>query len=453
VKVQSLFRSLSYSALMASAWFAPLNLHAQDNGEAVSPVTTASALNLPQTIVVMGKANPNIRTAVVTVNNEVITETDINRRMALVVLANGGKISQEQAVTLRLQILRNLIDESLEIEDAKQNKIEIKDDEVEESYSRVAFNQKKTPEQFSQYLISVGSSDASLKRQIKAEMAWRRVISRNVDVGVNVGDDEVQDIINNMLKSKGQKEYHVYELYMSATPETSGEVVDAETKILGQLKNGGSFPAYARQFSQASTASVGGDLGWVRPEVLPKALADMLPGMSKGQIAGPVAIPGGYDILYVADSHTILGADSGDTLLSLRQLALSFPKGTTQQEAKAKFDQFNAAAQNIRGCGSAKAVAAQFNAQLTDSDGVKASDIPAQLSDIVLKLPVGQATPAFGSLDEGVRFLILCGREDPKPVTAPNPSDIRESVHESRLNVRVQRYLRDLRRDAIIEYR
>ena len=40
-----------------------------------------------------------------------------------------------------------------------------------------------------------------------------------------------------------------------------------------QLRNGASFAAYARQFSEASTAAVGGDLGWVQAEQLPQPLA------------------------------------------------------------------------------------------------------------------------------------------------------------------------------------
>ena len=45
------------------------------------------------------------------------------------------------------------------------------------------------------YLISIGSSIATLKRQIKGELSWSRLLSRNVRPSANVSDDEVNAII------------------------------------------------------------------------------------------------------------------------------------------------------------------------------------------------------------------------------------------------------------------
>ena len=91
---------------------------------------------------------------------------------------------------------------------------------------------------------------------------------------INVGDDEVKQVIARLNASKGAKEYHVGEIYFSATPATDAQVQASAEKVFDQLRKGGSFVAYARQYSEASTAAVGGDLGWVRPERLPGAIAD-----------------------------------------------------------------------------------------------------------------------------------------------------------------------------------
>ena len=84
---------------------------------------------------------------------------------------------------------------------------------------------------------------------------------------------------------------------------------------------------------------------------------------------------------------------------------------------------------------------------------MRARDLPPQLQDIVLKLQVGESTPPFGSPEEGVRALVLCGRDDPKTAPLPSAEEIRNGIEEARTNLRAQRYLRDLRRDAIIDYR
>ena len=72
---------------------------------------------------------------------------------------------------------------------------------------------------------------------------------------------------------------------------------------------------------------------------------------------------------------------------------------------------------------------------------------------MLLDLSVGQATPAFGS-PERISVLVLCGRDDPPPVNAPNFDTIYDRDQRSAGSpARAQRYLRDLRRDAVIDYR
>ena len=70
----------------------------------------------------------------------------------------------------------------------------------------------------------------------------------------------------------------------------------------------------------------------------------------------------------------------------------------------------------------------------------------------MLKLQVGQATPPFGSPEEGVRTLVLCGRDEPAPYI-PSKDQIQAKMEQQRVNLRAQQKMRDLRRDAIIEYR
>jgi peptidyl-prolyl cis-trans isomerase SurA len=219
------------------------------------------------------------------------------------------------------------------------------------------------------------------------------------------------------------------------------------------LRQGGSFQAYARQFSEASTAGQGGDLGWVRSAQLPDPLAAAVQEITVGQVAGPVEIPGGYSLIYLLDKRQVLTADPRDALLSLRQLALAFPAGMTKAEAQAKSTDFAAATQGMGGCGKVDAVAAKVGAEVVDNDQVKVRDLPPQLQEMLLKLQIGEATPPFGSQAEGVRVLVLCGRDDAQVAGAPSFDQIMAQVEEERVNKRAQRYLRDLRRDAVVDYR
>jgi peptidyl-prolyl cis-trans isomerase SurA len=79
-------------------------------------------------------------------------------------------------------------------------------------------------------------------------------------------------------------------------------------------------------------------------------------------------------------------------------------------------------------------------------------DLPPTLQQMMLPMQVGQATQPFGSIEEGVRVLVICGRDE-STANEPTFDQVYNQLNEERVNMRARRYLRDLRRDAVIEYR
>tara|TARA_R110000782_G_scaffold78276_5_gene155167 strand:+ start:48952 stop:50304 length:1353 start_codon:yes stop_codon:yes gene_type:complete len=414
--------------------------------------SSVDSLKLPEDLTIFENRDPNVHKPTAVVNGQIITQTDVDQRLALIVLANGGNIPDAELARLRLQVLRNLIDETLQIQEAAANDIIVDKAELAQSYARVAANFRQTPEEFGKYLRSKGSSPASIQRQIEAESAWSRLLRRKVQPFVNVSEEEVKSVIDRMKASKGSDEYRVGEIYLSATPENAEQIFANGRNIIDQIRQGGSFAAYARQFSEASTAAVGGDLGWVRTGQLPEELGKAVTEIEVGQIAGPIPIPGGFSILYLMDKRQVLTADPRDAVLSLKQISVTFPSGTTQAQAQAKVKNFTDQLKSLQGCGSVAAIGQKLGADVIDNDNVRIRDLPAPLQQMMVELQVGQSTPPFGSVESGVRALVLCGRDDPQDVGAPSFDQIMSQIEDERVNKRARIYLRDLRRDAIIDY-
>ena len=435
---------------MSVAMIGPGHAFAQSDDDAG---TSSASLNLPNDIKFFGKFDPTLRKATAIVNGFIITDTDVDQRLNLVLAANGQQVAGDEKDRLRLQVLRNLIDETLEIQEAKSNDVTVPSADVDSTFARVAGQFKYTPDQFAAFLKSKGSSAASIKRQVEGELAWQRLLDRKVQPFINVGDDEVKQVIARLNASKGAKEYHVGEIFISSTPATDAQSHANADKVFEQLKKGGSFVAYARQYSEASTAAVGGDLGWVRAEQLPDAIAQVLPQMQAGSVSPPIQVPGGYSLIALQDERQVLTADPRDALLSLKQLTVSFPPGTTQETAGPRVAAFAEATQKMGGCGAAKDVAAKFDANVVENDNIKIRDLPPALQNQMAAMSIGQSTTPFGSVTDGVRVLVLCGRDDPQVSGAPSFDAIYNQMEQERVDLRARRYLRDLRRDAVIEYR
>jgi peptidyl-prolyl cis-trans isomerase SurA len=387
------------------------------------------------------------------VNGDVVTATDVDHRLALIVIANGGRIAEEELKVLRAQVLRNLVDEALQIQAAAASDIKVDQSEIDRYFEQYAKNFRQTPKAFAEYLRRQGSSDRSIKRQIHGEIAWARLLNRKIEPFVAVGAEEVNSVIQRLNAAKGTQEYRIGEIFMAATPETAADVRSNLSRIVDQVRQGASFVAYARQFSEASTAAVGGDLGWVRAEQLPETLSEAARVLRVGQVSDPIPVSGGFSVVAVQDTRQVLTADPRDAVLSLKQISMTFPKGASRQQVEPKVLQLAQTAQSMGGCGGAEEAGAKIGAEVVSNDQVKVRDLPPALQEMLLKLSVGQSTNPFGSVEESVRVLVLCGRDDPEAANGPSYDQVYAQLEEERVNRRARLFLRDLRRDAVVDYR
>jgi peptidyl-prolyl cis-trans isomerase SurA len=423
------------------------------NSQTVKDDTVPEAsLEVPGGKLLYKRNDPNVRRATAVVNGEVITGTDIDQRIMLLTNGDVNQVPAEQRDQLRIEILGQLVDESLRIQAAESDKLEVKDSEINDYIKRVADQTfKRSVPETEKYLTQIGSNIGSLRKQVKAELSWNRVLGRNVTPFINVSDDEVNAVMKRLEASKGTVEYRVGEIYLSANDQNREQVYDTARKVIEQLRQGASFPDLSRQMSEASTASQGGDLGWVKLAQLPQAIGNAVVEMNQGEI---VAVPtaNGISILLLIDKRQIGLSDPRDAALSLKQIALSFPKGSTEAQAGPAVKRFAEETQKIKGCGAADDVARTLGAEVVNRDGLRLGDLPAPLQEVLLKMSVGQSTPPYGSLEDGVRVFVLCGRDAPKQAAEKSPDQIREEIENERIEKRAQLFMRSLRRDAIIEY-
>jgi peptidyl-prolyl cis-trans isomerase SurA len=411
-----------------------------------------ASLDLPANLQIFGKADPNIRKPTAIVNDTVITGTDVDQRVSMIIgLNNIPNLGNEERDRLRLQVLRAIIDETLQIQEAKANKIDVTKDEIDGSFARISKSFNRTPDQMRTWLRQIGSSERSIKRQIEGELAWGRLLRRRVSI--EVSEAEVRAILERIKAAQGTEEYHFFEIYMNATPDRAANVFEAQRRMIEQLRQGTPFEYLARTYSEATTRSTGGDLGWVRLALLPEQMAAAGRGMNVGEVAGPLELPGGFSILYLADKRQVLTADPRDAKLLLKQITLRFPAGATEAQAQTIASQFAETTKAMQGCGDAARVAASLNAEIVDNDSMKIRDLPNPLQNMILPLQIGQATQPFGTIQDGVRVLVLCGRDDPTVANLPSVEEVQGKIEEERTNLRAARMLRDLRRDAIVEYR
>ncbi len=409
-------------------------------------------LNIPESSQILGNGPRNIYRPTAIVNGEIITATDVEQRIAMLKMINGQEVPEDQLAGLRQVVFQNLVDEKLKIQEARTRDMAVTDAEVEAQYARVAASLKMSVADLNNKLRAAGSNPESMRQQIRGEFAWERLLGRNVEPYTNVSDDEVQAIIAKLTAARGTEEHRVGEIYFSANAQNEQQVFENAKRVIQQIQQEGDFAGIASRVSEATTRSVGGDLGWLSLSKLPESMAEPLSRMQPGQIAGPLPVPGGYSILFLIDRRKVLTADMRDAKLSIKQISLDFPAGISQEKATELTSNFANTVNRMAGCGGAEAAAASLGATIKTQDALPMRNLPPQLQSVLATMQIGQATSIFGSTEEGISTLVLCGRDMPGEVAMPKSEDIEESLRNEKVEKRAQRYLRDLRRDAIIEF-
>jgi len=138
--------------------------------------------------------------------------------------------------------------------------------------------------------------------------------------------------------------------------------------------------------------------------------------------------------------------------MNLRQIYYQFTEESTQEGVEQWAAQAEQAVQRINSCEDIAPVTADLApAQMQDIGNVSLRDLGPELRQRLVNLEVGEPSPMIATQD-GLRIFVICGRNDPE-VTPPTEDEIYQQLESQRLAMMARRYLRDLSRDAIVDYR
>lgn len=391
-------------------------------------------------------AQSTLRAAAV-VNDEVVSALDLEMRLRLVMLSSGMRDSQQVRQRLTQQVLRTLIDERLQIQEAERLGIEVSDEEVQAAIGRIAQNNNMDAQQFLSVLRRERVMPQSLQNQVRARLAWQKVVGQRLRSDVQIGEEEVDAVVERIRSNEGQTQIQVSEIFLAVDdPDREDEVRRTAQRLIQQLRNGANFAALARQFSQSATAAVGGDLGWIQPGRLPDELSGRLREMQPGQAAGPVRTYSGYYIVQLRDRRTLT---TGDLTLKLSQLYLSLPENPDEQTVQEVTATAEGYADRLNGCEELKTVSEQqASAASGDLGEVKLGELPEKVRGAVADLNVGEPSRPV-RVNGGIVVLMVCDRQE----AGINREEIRQGLMQERLGMLARRYLRDLRREAHVDIR
>ena len=236
------------------------------------------------------------------VNDDIISVLDLAMRLQLAIIAAGVEDTQDLRRRLTPQVLNSLIDERLQLQEAKRLDIQVTDLQIAAALEQIAGQNNMTEGQFLTMLRNRGVIPTTLIDQIRAQIAWQGIIQRRVRPNVVIPPEEVEEVVSRLSARRGAIERRVAEIFVPV--ESTAKEAEAQAdavRLFEELRRGANFAGLARQFSQSGTAILGGDLGWVRDGELEEELNTVLAQMGPGEVSVPIRTLSGFHILFLRE--------------------------------------------------------------------------------------------------------------------------------------------------------
>jgi len=303
---------------------------------------TVAARMLAAAVIVFAPSFARAQQVVALVDGQPITQLDLEQRTKFDQMSNPNK-----AAPTRQAVIDELVDEILELREAKRFGIVVPDSEVDDSFSGVAAHMGADSQKLTEMLARGGASANTLKQRLRAQMAWAALIRGRYKASLEIADSDVE----------AQLELH--------KPEDKNEV--------------------------------------------------------------------GYEYI-------------------MRPIVFVVPRGSSDSTFEARKHEAESLRGRFQNCDSGISFARALSEVAVRDQVVKFSaDLPQALRDILDKTDVGHLTPPEQTA-EGIQMFALCSKKETKSDT-PGKKEVRDEIFQKKFGARAKRYLAELRRSAMIEYK
>ncbi len=273
------------------------------------------------------------------VNDEVITQNDLNDRVNLVIrqLQRQGNQVPSSDVLSR-QILERMITDMLQTQLAKETGIKVDDVMLDKTIERIAQDNNLSMPDFRNALDKDGIKYPRFREDIRNEMVLARLREREVENAIVVTDAEVEtELAREARASTTDSEYLLSHILVLVPPQANAEQIESRRRraiqALSELRRGANFAQIAASYSDAPDATQGGALGWRASARLPAIFLETIERLQPGEVSDILRSPNGFHIVKLAEKRG-KAAVQGVQQTHVRHILVRAREGLPDAEAR-----------------------------------------------------------------------------------------------------------------------
>ena len=394
------------------------------------------------------------------VNDDVITSTELDRRIELITQQlKQSRTQLPPAEILRKQILERMILEKIQLQLAEKRAIRVDDETINRVIDNIAKENKLSIGDFRKVLERDGVSFAEFRQSIKRDLTIERLKNQEVDKEVTVTTQEVDNFLLKAAKQGNSRtEYHLGHILISipeaATPAQIDEKKAKAQAVLKQLRQGDDFAKTAIANSDGQQALQGGDLGWLKAGQLPTIFADTILQMKEGEISEPLRSSSGFHIVKLIGKRNE-GQQSLIEQTLARHILLRTDEVTSSEVARERLERIRQ--RIVNGEDFAQLAKAHSDDKASAVDGgnlgwVNPGVMVKPFEEAMNALPIGVVSDPVQT-QFGWHLIQVLDRRQFDDTDEYKRNQAREMVRQRKIDPAMANWLRRIRDEAFVEVR
>lgn len=247
----------------------------------------------------------------VVVNDDIILLSEIDQIMSSIKKSYESRgvplVEQERLLRgQRANVLERLIRDKLTDQQVARHKLKVTDDEVDRTIKRIRETNKLSEDEFRRAVELEGLQFDTYRKRIKDQILRTRLVNREVKSRIVVTDSDIKHYYDEHIEQyTGSTKYKLRHILLKLSPDAPDSQVSRVSEemnmIRRRLQAGESFKDLAMQFSDASTAATGGELGVFGLNLLSEEINAALKGLQPKEFSPVVETDQGQQIFYVEE--------------------------------------------------------------------------------------------------------------------------------------------------------
>jgi len=398
----------------------------------IKTLIRTSFMALSVTIAPMVVGAQNLFSAAILVNDQAITNYELNQRTMFLEALRFPGVPDELAP-------KQLIEERLKKAAADQLGIRVSEEELQLELESFAQRFNVTFEEFAAELERLGISVDTPRAFIANKMLWREVVRTRFGAQANVDEAQVERSAN-AEKSGSSIEVLLTEIIMAMQPGQEQEV-RKRARELSKIRSFDAFSDAAREFSDAPTREFGGRVTWQKLDTLPGVLQPLIFGVAPGAVTDPLSIPNALALFQLRGiRETAYRRPLPDSLDYLRY---ALPRS--------ELENINAISTNINHCDDLYGWAKGNPNHVLKRETVKRAEIDGPTRNILTNLDENEYV--ISTQGPTTTLIMMCSRSQILDLEEQDLAQIRNGLLNQRLGSYADSYLENLRDDARIVYK